>query len=114
MASSKLTPTGQMALGAAAGLVSAAFVAAPEQASTLALWSAGAGALLGYVLSILRQPMAPACRIPRIIGGCGGSSKVADGAGNWRPRRPCWRHPTGPPRRFGAIALGRGKPEAKK
>lgn len=109
MASRKLTPAGQMTVGAVGGLLLAAYAHQPEAA----LWVAGLGAAAGYVVSIWRQPMARTCRIPRILGGCGGSSKVTDGAGNWRPRRPCWRHPYGPPRRFGAILLGRAKPEER-
>lgn len=114
MARQKLTAGAQIGLGAVAGLLLPAFVAPPGQASGWALWTAAVGAAAGYVWSIFRQPMAPACRIPRIIGGCGGSNKVSDGSGNWRPRRPCWRHPEGPPRRFGAILLGRGKPKEKR
>lgn len=114
IARQRLTVGAQIGLGAAAGLLLPAFVVPPGQATGLAIPAAVVGALLGYVLSILRQPMAPACRIPRIIGGCGGSNKVSDGSGNWRPRRPCWRHPEGPPRRFGAMLLGLGKPKEKR
>lgn len=109
MARQKLTPAGQMAIGGVAGLLAA--IQLGMSGGALALVVVGAG--LGYVWSIVRQPMAQTCRIPRIIGGCGGSAKVTDGSGNWRPRRPCWRHPNGPPRRFGAILLGRARPEEK-
>lgn len=109
VARQKLTPAGQMGLGAVAGLCVAVWARQPG--STLLL--VAVGVVAAYVLSIWRQPMARTCRIPRVIGGCGGSNKVADGAGNWRPRRPCWRHPGGPPRRFGAILMGRARPEER-
>lgn len=107
MARQKFTPAGQVVLGAVAALLLAVYSGAAGAA-----WSAAViGGLAGYVWSIVRQPMAGRCRIPRILGGCGGSNKVTDGAGNWRPKRPCWRHPQGPPRRFGAILIGRARPD---
>jgi hypothetical protein len=110
-----------MGLWAAAGLLLATWLHPPEPGSPgedsgrTGLLFALAGAAAGAVWSYWRLPDAKVCRIPRWLGGCGGSSKIEDTAGNSRPRRPCWGHPGGRPKRvvhlllsLAAVALGVG------
>lgn len=96
-------------LGAAAGLAVATQIADPVQAARIAPWLAGVGALAGLLLSFKALPDAPRCVAPRILRGCGGQSTIQDTAGNSRPKRPCWAHPGGKPKRIVNLAIVLGE-----
>jgi hypothetical protein len=90
------------------GLVAARRIEPPEAGARLALPFAVFCAVLGALLSFKRLPDAPTCRIPWILGGCGGESTIRDTDGNSRPKRPCWGHPGGKPKRLVNIAVWAG------
>jgi hypothetical protein len=103
--SDRLPSLGEMmTIGAAVGLVAAVAIGGPN-ASTFALPLAALGAGLGAWRSFRKVPDAPTCRIPRVLRGCGGSTTVRDRKGNSGPKRPCWGHPGGRPKRLVNIAV---------
>lgn len=104
MSRRRLSWRAQAGVGAALGLGLAVELSAPA----LALPFAAAGAVLGALWSFKRLPDAPTCRIPWILGGCGGESTIRDSDGNSRPKRPCWGHPGGKPRRLVNVAVWAG------
>lgn len=94
------------ALGAVAGLLLAMWLSTTGgEAGTAPLPFVAGGALLGAVYNFAGFPDAKVCRIPRLLGGCGGSTTIQDTDGNSRPRRPCWGHPGGKPKRLVNLAV---------
>lgn len=109
MARRKLAIRPLMGLGAAAGLLVAMQLGTPEDASRLALPLVAVGAAAGAAWSYWRLPDAKVCRIPRVLWGCGGQTTVQDTDGNSRPRRPCWGHPGGKPKRLVNLLVVAGE-----
>lgn len=95
-------------IGAVVGLLLATQLAPPEDAARVGLPLAAVGAVLGVGWSFWRF-RDDRCRIPWWLRGCGGPDKIMDTAGHSRPRRPCWGHPNGKPKRLVNLAVVLGQ-----
>ena len=91
-------------LGAAGGLLLALWLTS-EGVAVGALPCVAGGVALGALHNFWRYGDDRTCRIWWIFGGCGGQSTIYDTDGHSRPRRPCWGHRSGKPRRLVNLVL---------
>ncbi len=91
-------------LGAAAGLLLAMWLASAG-VTVEPLPCVAGGMALGAFYNFAAFGDDYTCRVPWWLRGCGGSTTIQDTDGHSRPRRPCWAHPAGKPKRLVNLAV---------